>query len=286
MAVDRLVGELETDGGEDASPAVPIGIGHGVDEGDVGHLPGRDPSPGGHGPVAGPAHPLDPLAPDLVGIDVVAAVGPPQRGVERRARRDHVDRVAVGVHDVGVGELGQQRRRGSRGAPGVLSTNGRERLAPLPLLPLEQLEHPAQPPVGRREVLGVDPRPVARARRRTPRGCATGRRRPGRRSPPRPRGRRWGGWRTARRRRCGSAPRAPRRRRCAGRRRRGPSRVGAPARPPPSRRRRRGGGRWPAPAGAASCPTASCRRPRSAPRSARRGSRGARSTTARPAAAG
>ena len=37
-----------------------------------------------------------------------------------------------------------------------------------------------------------------RGRRRWPRGCGRGRRPPGRRSPPRPRGHRWDGWRTAR----------------------------------------------------------------------------------------
>ena len=218
--------------------------------------------PRGDGPVARPAHPLEPLATDLVGIDVVA-VGPPQRGVERRPRRDHVDRVTVGVHDVGVGELGQQRVQVAE-VRRRLQDERTQRLTAPPLLPLQQLQHPPQPPVGRGEVLRVDPRPVAG---HVARGLGDVRQEGvgqeddlllGLVDVGGVDGEQLGG------EGADLLLPAPRRPGSAGRRRRGPSPAGAPARPPPSRTRRRSGDRWPAPAGAGSCPSASCRRRRSA----------------------
>ena len=86
-------------------------------------------------------------------------------GVEARARRDRLAGVAVHVDDMQVGELGAQhvevaqvRRRLEHPPLGGLTAGSLPSLGrPTPLLPLEELQHPMQIFIGRREVLIIDP---------------------------------------------------------------------------------------------------------------------------------
>ena len=166
----------------------------------------------------------------------------------------HVDHVRVGEDGEERVEVAQVRRRLENPAVAVLP--------PLPLLPLEELEHPPQVLVGRREVLLVEPGSIGRhvtrrlgnvgeKRIRQEHDLLVGLVGVGRVDR-----------RTARGRTRASVGRGPRRRRCAD-----PARptwfpAGAQARRPPTPGRSSGGGRGPAPAAAASFRNASCRPPR------------------------